>query len=118
MGNIAGTPGFDPERRRFLSTAAAATGVILAPGVFLYGVAASRPAAAQELNASALASARWGMLIDINRCHSGCEKCVSACVEENGLQGHGRPATDAQWIRKVERAPGGDDSSDSKGRSR
>ena len=101
-GSIAETPGFDPQRRRFLSQTAAAAGVMLAPGVLLYGIGGSKPAAARGLDAAASASVRWGMLIDVNLCESGCDECVTACVEENGLQGHGRPATDAQWIRKVE----------------
>ena len=89
--------GFDFTRRRFMSAAAAAAGVTLAPGVTLYGIGA----AARELDASASADIRWGLLIDVNRCTAGCDACVTACIDENGLEGHGRPATDAQWIRKV-----------------
>lgn len=95
------TDGFNPERRSFLTNAAAATGVALAPGVFLYGIAAPKPAAARALDAAASSDIRWGMLIDLNRCDSDCNECVSACSKENGLKGHGRPETDAQWIRKV-----------------
>ena len=40
-------------------------------------------------------------MIDVNLCTADCNACVSACAEENGLTDHGRPATDAQWIRKV-----------------
>lgn len=40
---------FDPARRSFLGSAAAAAGVALAPGVFLYGVGASTPAVARAL---------------------------------------------------------------------
>jgi molybdopterin-containing oxidoreductase family iron-sulfur binding subunit len=94
--------GFDPARRRFLSAVAAAAGVTLAPGVVLYGITKSPQAAAREARTAASADVRWGMLIDLNHCDSGCSECVSACNEENGLHGHGRPATDAQWIRKVE----------------
>jgi molybdopterin-containing oxidoreductase family iron-sulfur binding subunit len=93
---------FDPGRRSFLSNTAAAAGVALAPGVFLYGIAAPKPAAARALDAAASADVRWGMLIDVSLCDSGCDKCVAACAEENGLQDHGRPLTDVQWIRKVE----------------
>jgi molybdopterin-containing oxidoreductase family iron-sulfur binding subunit len=95
-------PGFDPVRRRFLSAIAAAAGVTLAPGVVLYGITRSPSVNAREADIAASASVRWGMLIDVNQCDSGCDHCVSACVEENGLRGHDRPATDAQWIRKVE----------------
>ncbi|RKZ37030.1 MAG: 4Fe-4S ferredoxin [Gammaproteobacteria bacterium] len=41
------------------------------------------------------------MLIDTEKCASGCDACVRACDEEHGIRGHGRPATDARWIRKV-----------------
>ena len=44
---------------------------------------------------------RWGLLIDSNRCASGCTDCVTACNTENGLTG-GTPNTKVQWIRKVE----------------
>ena len=44
---------------------------------------------------------RWGLLIDVDRCIDGCTACVEACFVENGVYGHDRPATDAQWIRKV-----------------
>lgn len=93
---------FDPARRSFLGSAAAAAGVALAPGVFLYGVGATTEAVARSLDEAASSSVRWGMLIDLNRCDSGCNECVTACSKENGLQGFGRPETDAQWIRKVE----------------
>jgi len=89
--------GFDLKRRRFMSAAAAAAGVALAPGVTLYGVGAG----AREPDAPASPAIRWGMLIDVNRCDSQCNACVTACNEENGLTSHGRPSTDAQWIRTV-----------------
>jgi molybdopterin-containing oxidoreductase family iron-sulfur binding subunit len=94
--------GFDPARRSFLTSAAAAAGVALAPGVMLYGISKPSPATARPLDAAASSDVRWGMLIDLNRCGDGCNECVSACNKENGLQGHGRPATDPQWIRKVD----------------
>jgi molybdopterin-containing oxidoreductase family iron-sulfur binding subunit len=96
------TPGFDPVRRKFLSAVAAAAGVALAPGVMLYGITKSNSAAARVSGSAVSSNVRWGMLIDLNRCDSGCDDCVTACSKENGLQGHGRPATDAQWIRKVD----------------
>jgi len=95
------TPGFDPVRRKFLTAVAAAAGVSLAPGVMLYGITRSSRAAASTMSGAASADVRWGMLIDLNLCDDGCNECVTACSTENGLQGHGRPATDAQWIRKI-----------------
>jgi len=47
-------------------------------------------------------SSRWGMLIDTTKCKSDCNACVTACNNENGLTGHGRPESDAQWLRKVQ----------------
>ncbi|MCG7958567.1 MAG: 4Fe-4S dicluster domain-containing protein, partial [Candidatus Thiodiazotropha taylori] len=54
-----------------------------------------------EASAGADAKHRWGMLIDSNKCADGCSACVDACNTEHGLKGHGRPATDAVWIRPV-----------------
>jgi molybdopterin-containing oxidoreductase family iron-sulfur binding subunit len=96
------TPGFDPVRRKFLSVIAAAAGVTLAPGVMLYGITRSSSVAARASGIAASSDVRWGMLIDLGRCDNGCDDCVTACGKENGLQGHGRQTTDAQWIRKVE----------------
>ncbi len=45
---------------------------------------------------------RWGMLVDVTRCADGCTDCVDACNTEHGLNGKGRPLTDAQYIRVVE----------------
>lgn len=95
-GNNKLEDGFDFSKRRFLSGAAAAIGVALAPGVMLYGVGAKAEAAD-----GADPSKRWGMLIDVNKCDAGCDVCIHACVEENGLTSFNRPESDAQWIRKV-----------------
>ncbi len=45
---------------------------------------------------------RWGMLVDVTRCADGCTDCVDACNTEHGLNGKGRPLTDAQYIRVVD----------------
>ena len=88
----------DTYRRRFLgNTATALAGLSVAPGVFLHEVAQARPA-----DKAVTSDVRWGMLIDANRCANGCNDCVTACNDEHGLTGHGRPETDAQWIRKVD----------------
>jgi len=87
----------DIYRRRFLgNTASAAAALSIAPGVLLHEVGHARPAEQPVSN-----TVRWGMLIDTGKCASGCDDCVTACNEENGLEGFGRPQTDAQWIRKV-----------------
>jgi len=101
-GNAPDTPGFDPTRRSFLGAMATAAGVTLAPGVVLYAVTKSSSAKARALDAAVSSEVRWGMLIDLGVCDNGCDDCVSACANENGLRGFGRPETDAQWIRKIE----------------
>jgi len=88
---------FDQYRRRFLSgSAATVAGMAVAPGVLLHEVGHAKPADKPVSD-----EVRWGMLIDSNKCAEGCNDCVKACDEEHGLAGFDRPATDAQWIRKV-----------------
>lgn len=85
------------SRREFLGTTAVATaGLAVAPGVMLIDMAHGR--APEE---AASSSVRWGMLVDTNKCDSGCTDCVTACNTENGLSG-ATSETDSQWIRKVE----------------
>jgi molybdopterin-containing oxidoreductase family iron-sulfur binding subunit len=88
---------FDVYRRRFLGgTATAVAGLSLAPGVLLHEIGHAKPA-----DQPVSSDVRWGMLIDSNKCASGCNDCVTACNDEHGLEGFDRPGTDAQWIRKV-----------------
>jgi [DsrC]-trisulfide reductase subunit O len=88
----------DQARREFLGKAAAAVaGLTLAPGMFVFNLAGARPP-----DQPVSSKVRWGMLIDTDKCVRGCDACVTACHEENGVTGHGRPATDAQWLRKVQ----------------
>jgi molybdopterin-containing oxidoreductase family iron-sulfur binding subunit len=86
----------DHSRRKFLWESAALAGVVLAPGITLYDLAQGR---APE--AAAPGTVRWGLLVDMNRCAAGCDACVTACDNENGLSG-GKAVTDAQWIRKID----------------
>jgi len=84
-------------RRSFVEkTATTVAGITIAPGVLLNQVAQARPA-----DQPVSSDIRWGMLIDTNKCASGCTECVSACNKENGLVSHNRPETDQVWIRKV-----------------
>ena len=87
----------DTRRRRILGWGAAGlAGLAIAPGVTLFEIASARPA-----GEPASSKVRWGMLIDTNKCDSGCDDCVSACNTENGLSG-GSGKTVSQWIRKLE----------------
>jgi molybdopterin-containing oxidoreductase family iron-sulfur binding subunit len=99
------------SRRGFFAAAAAGlAGVAIAPGIRLIEVAQAAPARAdgvpvtQGVTAGANPRVRWGMLVDTNRCASGCTDCVDACNTEHGLPA--RPTTPStttvQWIRKVE----------------
>jgi len=85
------------NRRDFLGlTGAAAVATALAPGLRLVELAQARAPGEAVTKLQ-----RWGLLIDAAKCADGCTACVNACHEENGVTSNGRPATDAQWIRKV-----------------
>ena len=87
----------DMNRRKLLgATAAGVTAATLAPGVILQTVSAAR-----DPGEPVTSNVRWGMLIDTAKCADGCTACVDACVSENSIPNHGRPATDPVWIRKV-----------------
>jgi molybdopterin-containing oxidoreductase family iron-sulfur binding subunit len=87
----------DKARREFMGKAAAAVAAVsVAPGLTLFNMAGARPP-----DEAVTSAQRWGMLVDVNRCAHGCNACQEACDEENGITSHGRPATDARWIRKV-----------------
>lgn len=82
------------DRRNFLKTSVGAAAVAIAPGMLLFQVAHGSTAEASN-------KVRWGMLIDTAQCKPGCNDCVTACNNENGLSGETKP-TDSQWIRKIE----------------
>jgi molybdopterin-containing oxidoreductase family iron-sulfur binding subunit len=86
----------DAYRRRFLGGLGAFAAAALGGGLLVQNVARAR--APDE---AVTGAQRWGMLIDTTKCADGCDECVKACHVENGVTGHGRPETDAQWIRKV-----------------
>jgi tetrathionate reductase subunit B len=92
----------DNGRRSFLAagaTMAAGLGfATVAPGVRLIEVAQARPAGEPASSAN-----RWGMLIDTTKCASGCDACVKACADENGIVEQVEdPAQRSQWIRKID----------------
>ena len=77
------------KRRQFVGLAAGALA-----GVSVVQLAA-QAAADHQL------TKRYGMLVDVNKCATGCRACVDACNDEHGLTRFDSPLTDAQWIRKV-----------------
>ena len=98
MSNMDNTPKGPSTRRQFIGAGvAAAAGLAIAPGVTLLDLAHARPA-----DQAADSTKRWGMLVDTNKCATGCNDCVSACGKENGVAPTGHPETDPQWIRKIE----------------
>jgi tetrathionate reductase subunit B len=86
-------------RRALLSGTAGLCATVLAPGVTLYSFGQPQ-AVAPPRSQTAGSRLRWGLLIDLNKCPSGCNACVSACRAENGWKAP-VSATDPQWIRKV-----------------
>jgi len=80
------------NRRQFLA---------LTPTLMLLSIPLAEAAPPRPLDQAVTSQKRWGLLIDTSKCSSGCDACVTACQTENGVTGHNRPATDAQWIRKV-----------------
>jgi tetrathionate reductase subunit B len=85
------------NRRDFMGLAGVlAAGATVGPGLRLIELVEAR---SPEEAASSLH--RWGLLIDVDQCVDGCTACVDTCFVENGVWGHGRPRSDAQWIRKL-----------------
>ncbi len=99
-GNRRPENGHDEARRKFLGVAAASA-IVLAPGVTLRVLGGGAAEAAGGPGKAVTSKNRWGLLIDVAKCTEDCTTCVTACNRENGLRSTGRPATDAQWIRKI-----------------
>jgi len=85
-------------RRRFLKKIGVVGAVASASSLTLVKLAAQTAKQATE----ASATHRWGLLIDTDKCSSGCDACVRGCHEEHGIKSTGNDATDAQWIRKID----------------
>ncbi len=89
-------------RRNFLAAGAVAAGglglVAVAPGLRLIEVSQAR-----QPGTPASPAQRWGMLIDTTKCASGCDACVRACDQENGIvEKVDDPAQRSHWIRKID----------------
>ena len=79
------------SRRDFLSKAAVAGTVTIAPGVFLHTTAQASEGnrSTRKLTDEVSSENRWGMLIDTAKCADDCTACVDACNAEHGLlDGH------------------------------
>jgi molybdopterin-containing oxidoreductase family iron-sulfur binding subunit len=87
------------QRRKFLAAGVGVAAAMVA-GSQRFSLTELARARSEDEEASALT--RWGLLIDTEKCHSGCISCVDACNTEHNLESLGRPEADAQWIRKLE----------------
>lgn len=89
----------NPSRRKFVAGAVGVgAATLVAPGVFLNQVAQAKPDSEAVTDA-----VRWGLLIDTNKCASGCNDCVNACATENGWANETGPdEVKVQWMRKVD----------------
>jgi tetrathionate reductase subunit B len=96
----------DVRRRGFIGAAAGVAALVVAPGVVLHRMAVADPRSTAVTD-----DVRWGMLIDSAKCAEGCEACVTACNQENGLNLQEKPEGEseskwdrqvAKWIRTVE----------------
>lgn len=87
-------------RREFCLAALATTASAVLPGALLYAAAEVKPG-----NEGASSKIRWGMLVDVSKCASGCVACIEACNTENGLDLLKRPegASEEQWNQQVPR---------------
>jgi len=92
----------DSGRRSFIG-AAAATGAGLGVAALAPGLQLIEVSAAGAPSTGASSDKRWGMLIDSNKCASGCDACVKACNRENGITETLQDVRQSsQWIRKVD----------------
>ncbi len=92
------------QRRAFLrNTVIAAGAAVVAPGLLITVAKATG-------SGDVTSNQRWGMLIDTDKCASGCTACVEACETENGIDLVVQPKRNPdhlweqqrpQWIRKV-----------------
>jgi tetrathionate reductase subunit B len=81
----------DSGRRGFIGVAAGIATVVVAPGVVLHQLASAEPRSEAVTD-----DVRWGMLIDSAKCADGCEACVTACNQENGLNLQKKPKGESE----------------------
>ena len=62
-------------------------------------------AAGNTLEVPPKGKARWGMIIDNNKCTAQCTACTAACRTENNVPYFGDERYDGHWIRKVTLTP-------------
>ncbi|HNB46612.1 MAG TPA: 4Fe-4S dicluster domain-containing protein [Burkholderiaceae bacterium] len=98
------TPGAASRRGWLAGGAAALAAAAVAPGIRLIEVAQAAPSAGPTgagAGEGANPKVRWGLLIDSTKCDAGCDACVKACGQENGLSSTLPDRQRPQWIRKV-----------------
>jgi len=87
------------ERRDFLKVAGGAI-LIGASGTYAFRLLAATGMTRPGEN-TPLSGRKWGMVIDLTKCKSGCTACLSACRDENNVTLPGDKRWDNHWIRKV-----------------
>jgi molybdopterin-containing oxidoreductase family iron-sulfur binding subunit len=81
-------------RRQFLARATGAVAAAAVPSALLSGAAQAAPRSTPVTD-----EVRYGMLVNPSKCAEGCNACVTACEEENGLNLLVKPkgASDEMW---------------------
>jgi molybdopterin-containing oxidoreductase family iron-sulfur binding subunit len=87
------------DRRDFLKMAGG-TLIAATSGTYAFRILTA-PSAAWRVTESPLSGVKWGMVIDLTKCQSGCTACLEACRIENNVAFHGDNRWDNHWIRKV-----------------
>jgi molybdopterin-containing oxidoreductase family iron-sulfur binding subunit len=99
------------DRREFLK---AAGGVVLTGASCAYAARwLTSPGMSITGEEGVTSGKKWGMVVNLDRCVSGCTACIDACRSENNVAYHGDGRWDVHWIRKATlRETGGDASTE------
>jgi len=91
------------DRRDFLKMAGG-TVLVATSGTYAFRFLTA-PSAAWRVTEGPLSGVKWGMVIDLTKCQTGCTACLEACRVENNVAFHGDERWDNYWIRKVNIKP-------------